>query len=205
MQSFAADCRHTARALRHSPGLVLVAVLSLGLGLGVNFTLFTAINAVFFHEPDAADLHRVIAVHPGNSNQFSYLNYRDLRDSGIFESVAGWRRVQLTMHMVGDPEGVTGLAVTPEFFQFLGIPTALGRYFTAAEAAPERQPRVAVVSDAFWRRRLNGEQTIVGRALTLNGEAHTVIGSASPRLSRGDGRRRPRRLPPCEPVGAADA
>ena len=205
MQSFTADCRHTARALLHSPGLGTVcAVLSLGLGLGVNFTLFAAINAVFFHEPDAVDLHRVVAVHPvtrpvlvpelpGPARQ------RHLRIRGRLAA----RRADHAHG--GGPQRVTGLAVTPEFFQFLGIPTALGRYFTAAEASPGRQSRIAVVSDAFWRGRLNGEQTIIRRELSLNGEAYTVIESASPRLSRGDGRRQPRRLPACEPVGAADA
>ena len=75
--------RHAFRSLRRSPGLVVVSVLSLGLGLGVNLALFTAIRAVFFFEPTVADRRVVYAVQPGNSNQFSYLNYRDLLDSGV--------------------------------------------------------------------------------------------------------------------------
>jgi hypothetical protein len=78
MHSVFADLRHAIRTLKASPGLVVVSVLSLGLGLGVNLTLFTAI----------AEPERVVSVQPGNSNQLSYLNYRDLRDSHIFESVA---------------------------------------------------------------------------------------------------------------------
>ena len=83
------DLRHVSRFLRANPGLVAISTLSLGLGLGVNLTLFTAVRGVFFYEPTVAGSSRVVSVQPGNSNQWSYLNYRDLRDSGIFESVAG--------------------------------------------------------------------------------------------------------------------
>ena len=85
--SFAQDVRRAARVLWASPGLLVVSVLSLGLGLGVNLTLFSAIRAVFFYTPSIAAAERVVGVEPGNSNQFSYLNYGDLLRSNIFESV----------------------------------------------------------------------------------------------------------------------
>ena len=89
--------RHAIRSLGRSPGLVVVCVLSLALGLGVNLTMFSAIEAIFFYEPTLADPSRVYAVQPGNSNQFSYLNYRDLRDSGVVETAAGSRGVTLNL------------------------------------------------------------------------------------------------------------
>ena len=168
--------RHAIRSLSRSPGLVLVSVLSLGLGLGVNLAVFTAIQAVFFYEPTLADPSRVYAVQPGNSNQFSYLNYRDLLDSGIVETAAGSRGVTLNLRTGTETERVAALAVTPNFFEFVGIPVALGRSFTEAEAAPERQPRVAVLSDSFWRRRFNADPAVIGRELTINGESFAVIG-----------------------------
>lgn len=176
MDTFLSDLRRALRLLRTSPGLVLVSVLSLGLGLGVNLTLFTAIRAVFFREPTLADRERVVGVQPGNSNQFSYLNYRDLRNSGIFETVAGYRQVRLNLRTGDEAERVDGLTVTPNFFEAVRIPLALGRAFGAVEAAPEREPRVAVISNAFWRRRFNASPAIVGREMTLNGESFTVIG-----------------------------
>jgi putative ABC transport system permease protein len=176
MNNVLSDLRRALRLLRTSPGLVLVSVLSLGLGLGVNLTLFTAIRAVFFREPTIADRERVVGVQPGNSNQFSYLNYRDLLDSGIFETVAGYRQVRLNLRTGDEAERVDGLAVTPNFFEAVRIPLALGRGFGAAEAAPEREPRLAVISNAFWRRRFNASPAIVGREMTLNGESFTVIG-----------------------------
>ncbi|MGH7554234.1 MAG: ADOP family duplicated permease, partial [Longimicrobiales bacterium] len=168
--------RHAIRSLSRSPGLVLVSVLSLGLGLGVNLAVFSAIQAVFFYEPTLADSSRVYAVQPGNSNQFSYLNYRDLRDSGVVETAAGSRGVTLNLRTGSETERVDAFAVTGNFFEFVGIPVALGRRFTEAEAAPERHPRVVVLSDPFWRRHFNADPAVIGRELTINGEPFAVIG-----------------------------
>jgi predicted permease len=171
--------RHAIRSLRRSPGLVVISVLSLGLGLGVNLTLFTVIRAVFFFEPTVADSDRVVAIQPGNSNQWSYLNYRDLLERGIFESAAGHRRVQLNLRVDSAPERIDGLAVTANFFEFIGVSMAAGRPFGGAEALPERQPRVAVLSYPFWQRRFGGDAAVVGREVTLNGESFAVIGILS--------------------------
>ena len=175
MDGFWSDCRRAFRILKSGPGVLLVSVLSLALGLGVNLMLFTAIRAVFFYEPTVADAARVVGVRPGNNNQFSYLNWRDLRDSGTFENVAGYRQVSLNLSDGGEPEQIDGLAVTANFFDAVHTPLRLGRAFGAVEAAPERQPRFAVLSQAFWRRRFNANEAIVGHDLTLNGEAFTVL------------------------------
>jgi putative ABC transport system permease protein len=168
--------RHAIRSLRRSPGLVVTSLLSLSLGLGVNLAVFSAIQAIFFAEPSLADPSRVYAVQPGNSNQFSYLNYRDLRDSGIVESAAGGRGVTLNLRAGSETQRVDAFAVTANFFEFIGIPVALGRPFSEAEAAPERNRRVAVLAHQFWRSHFNADPSVVGRELTINGEAFAVIG-----------------------------
>ena len=176
IESLLQDARRAARALIGSPGLVAVSVLSLGLGLGVNLTLFSAVRAILFHTPSVADPSRVVGVQPGNSNQFSYLNFRDLQQSGIFESVAGFRRVTLNLRGVDQVERVNGLAVTANFFEMLGVPTAIGRPFAAAEAAPEKHPRLVVLSFRFWQLRFNEDPAIIGQRLTLNNAPFDVIG-----------------------------
>src|SRR5919106_1576883 len=176
MDNLLADLRRAARVLGASPGLVLVSVLSLGLGLGANLTLFSFLRAAFFYQPEVAAPERVVGVQPGNSNQYSYLNFRDLQESGVFESVAGFRRVQLNLRAGGELERVPGLAVTADFFAALGIPAAIGRTFDAAEAAPERQPRVAVLSHAFWQQRFGGSAATIRQSVTMNGEAFDIIG-----------------------------
>jgi hypothetical protein len=165
IESMLQDARRAGRVLLGSPGLLVVSVLSLGLGLGVNLTLFTAVRAIFFHTPSMAYPDRVVGVEPGNSNQLSYLNFRDLQASGIFESVAGFRRVTLNLRGRDQVERVSGLAVTANFFEMLGVPTAIGRPFTAAEAAAESHPRVAVLSFRFWQLRFNEDPFIDVRTL----------------------------------------
>lgn len=176
IESTLQDLRRAARVLLGSPGLVVVSVLSLGLGLGVNLTLFTAVRAVFFHTPSIAEPNRVVGVEPGNSNQFSYLNFRDLQQSGIFESVAGFRRATLNLRGPDRVERVSGYAVTANFFEMLGVSTAIGRTFTAAEAAAETQPRLAVLSFRFWQLRFNEDPSVIGQRLTLNNAPFDVIG-----------------------------
>ena len=170
------DLRQVSRFLRANPGLVAISTLSLGLGLGVNLTLFTAVQGVFFYEPTVAGSSRVVSVQPGNSNQWSYLNYRDLRESGIFESVAGYRRVPLTLRERNAPEPLSGVAVTANFFDLLGVPMAAGRAFAEAEAIPEREPRAAVLSDAFWSRRFGRDHAVIGREVAINGESFVISG-----------------------------
>ena len=176
MDHLLADLRHATRVLSASPGLVLVSVLSLGLGLGANLTIFSFLRAALFYQPDVAEPSRVVGVQPGNSNQYSYLNFRDLQESGIFESVAGFRRVLLNLRVEGEPERVPGLAVTADFFTALGIPAGIGRRFDGAEAAPDRHPRVAVLSHAFWQQRFGGSEATIGQAVMLNGERFDIIG-----------------------------
>jgi predicted permease len=176
IDSLLQDARRAARVLLGSPGLLAVAVLSIGLELGVNLTLFTAVRAVFFHTPSLADPHRVVGVEPGNSNQFSYLNFRDLQESGIFESVAGFRRVTLNLRGRDQVERVNGFAVTANFFEMLGVSAAIGRPFTAAEAAAEKQPRLAVLSFRFWQLHFNEDPGVIGQRLTLNNASFDVIG-----------------------------
>ncbi len=172
----ARDLVHASRSLRRSPMLVLVSTLSLGLGIGVNLTLFGALTAIFLREPTMRDPARVVGVEPGNSDQFSFLNYRDLRDSNIFSDVVGSRITVLNFRSGDAVERVNGLAATANFFEGLGIHAGLGRVFTASEAPPERDARVAVLSYQYWQRRFRGDREVLGQTLSLNGESFLVVG-----------------------------
>ena len=176
MSSLIADIRHAVRAFRASPGIVGISILSLGFGVGVNLALFAGLRSAFFYEPTVAASARVVAVRPGNSNQFSYLNYRDLRDSGVFEAVAGSRRVALIWRSGAVPEPLNALAVTANFLEFIGVPPAAGRFFGEAEAMPERQPRVVVLSHPFWTRRFGASPNAIGQQMVINGESFAIIG-----------------------------
>src|SRR5687767_726393 len=176
MQSFLWDVRESFRGLRKSPALVTICVLSLGLGVGVNLTLFSWLSAMFFDQPTIARRGEVVGIEPGNSNQMSYLNYRDLKDSGIFASVFGHRRTELSFRTGETTRRVSGLAVSGNFFDGLGVRAQFGRVFTDAEAAPERDALVTVASDGFWRRMLDADVNAIGRVLNLNGRSYTLVG-----------------------------
>ena len=176
MQSLLWDLRDSFRGLRKAPGLVAICVLSLGLGVGVNLTLFSWLGAMFFDQPTMARPYEVVGLEPANSHQFSYLNYRDLKDAGIFQAVFGHRRTELSLRTGEMTQRVSGLAVTGNFFEGLGVGARFGRIFTDAEASPERDAPVAVASHAFWRRVLNADPNAVGSVLNLNGRQYTLLG-----------------------------
>jgi predicted permease len=170
------DIRHGGRSLRRSPGLVVVSALSLGLGIGLNAMLFMGISTIYGHEPTMTEPERVVGVEPGYANQFSYPDYRDLQGSGIFVDAVGFRTGGLNMGSAGRLTPVSLLVVTPNYFEALGVRAQLGRVFSAVEAAPERNPRVVVVTAALWRNWLRGDPNAIGESLVLGGEPFTVVG-----------------------------
>jgi predicted permease len=163
------DLRYAARALRASPGLVAVALLSLGLGIGVNTTLFSIFNAVFLHQVSASDPAHVWRIWFGGGNKISYPNYRDLLASRILPDLAASHGAEMNLRTGDDIEKVWGEVLTADFFRVLGIGAASGRTFITEED-------VVVLSDGCWRRRFGRDPHILGRVLNLNARPYTVIG-----------------------------
>ena len=180
MNSLWWDLREAFRGLRKAPALVAICVLSLGLGVGVNLTLFSWLSAMFFDRPTIGRPNEVVGIEPGNSNQFSYLNYRDLKDAGLFASVFGSRRTELSLRTGDVTQSVPGLAVTGNFFEGLDVRAQFGRVFTDAEGSPGRDAQVVVASHAFWRRTLAADPNTIGRVLNLNGRPYTLLGVLAP-------------------------
>jgi putative ABC transport system permease protein len=121
----------------------------------------------------------VVGVEPGNANQFSYPDYQDLLDSGIFESAAGFRTAAMNLGSGTGVSRTSVMVVTANFFETLGLDAALGRVFTTAEAAPEHEPRIVVVTSAFWRVRLAANPAAIGHTIVLDGEPFQVVGVLS--------------------------
>jgi putative ABC transport system permease protein len=176
LESVAQDLQYGIRNLRRAPALVVVSVLSLGLGIGLNLTLYSGVMTIFRHQPTMARASEVIGVEPGNGRQFSFQNYRDLRDSGTFAGVVGFRIAAMNRRTGDDLQRVGVLVVTDNFFETLGINARLGRTFSAADAAAERSPRVVVVNHAYWQAQLNANPNVVGQTIVLDGEVFTVSG-----------------------------
>ena len=170
------DARHGVRSLRRSPGLVIVSALSLGLGIGLNAILFMGISTVYRHQPTMREPDRMVGVEPGYANQFSYPDYRDLRESGIFVDALGFRTAGMNLGASGRVTPVSLLVVTANYFDLRGVRAQVGRTFSSTEAAPERDPRLVVVTAAFWRNWLRADPAAIGESLVLGGEPFTVVG-----------------------------
>jgi predicted permease len=160
---------HTLRILRSNPGMALVATLSLGLGIGVNTTLYSVVHTVFLQPPTAGAPDRLVRIETGNSNQISYLNYRDLRPDEAFEGFAAYAMTRLNLRAGNDVERVSGMLVTPSFFELLGVRPQVGRGFAQGEE------RAAIVTHNFARKHSHS----LGAVLNLNGHAFTVVGILS--------------------------
>ncbi len=171
------DVRQGIRSLRRNPVMLIISVLSLGIGIGATSTLYSVVDALVFHDVTAREPGRLVTFAP-----VSYPTYRDLRGSGAFEDLAAgnqcypalrWRDGEHIRAVIAD-------CLSANFFDVVGGHAALGRVFTASDAAPEQNPRMVLVSDRFWRRQLGGDANVVGRALTFNDTSFSVVGVLPP-------------------------
>jgi predicted permease len=188
MANFLQDLRYGARLLLKSPGFTLVAALSLALGIGANTTIFTLINAVLLHPLPVEDPSQLVSVwtsderNAGNGAfgflQTSALNYRDYRDKNeVFSGLAAHQGIPLNISGgTGDPQQVFGEIVTGNFFDVLGAKPIIGRGFRPEEDRTPGAALVTVLGYGEWQKRFGGDPGLVGRTITLNGQAFTVIG-----------------------------
>ena len=169
------DFRYALRTLRKTPGLVALVVLCLGVGIGVNTTLFSLFNSLLLKEPTAHEPERLVQIEPGNGDRISYLNYKDLGPLSGFADFAISRRTALNLSRGDTPQRVSALQVSGNFFELLGVRASRGRTFTALDI-PELVPRLAVLDPRFASRLFPGEDDVLGRILVLNGASFTIVG-----------------------------
>jgi predicted permease len=186
MQSLWQDLRYGARMSAKKPGFTLIAVLTLAIGIGANTAIFTIVNAVLLRPlpyPESEKLMQVGRAFIGSDdvgslNEPKFVFLRDNNQS--FEAVTGvqWG-LDLHLSDEGQSEYLSGLWVTADFFRVLGMPPASGRSFTAEEDSPTGE-RVAILGDGLWRWRYGADAGMIGKKITLNGVAYTVVGILPP-------------------------
>jgi putative ABC transport system permease protein len=177
------DLRYAFRTLIANPGFTIVAVLCLSLGIGVNGTIFSVVDGVLLQPYPYPDADRIVVLNSTNPKQnvnrsgMSYPDYKDWRDqSTSFSGFAAFQGRSLTIADGStEPERYLGAAVSSTLFGLLGTPPALGRDFGPDDDRPGAEP-VVLLSDDVWTRRYNSDRSIVGRSISINGRAHTVIG-----------------------------
>jgi hypothetical protein len=184
--SFLQDLRYSFRALRRDAAFAAFAILIVGLGVGASSTVFSIVNAVLIRPLPFRDPDRLVWIvnHEENSDLSGqttqvghFLDVREQNrsssDVAAYFAFYGVGDNKLTGQ--GEPERLSGVPVSANFFQSLGVQPQLGRLFTAEECK-FNGPRAVLLSHGLWVRRFGSDPRIVGRRLTLNDEPVTVIG-----------------------------
>jgi putative ABC transport system permease protein len=173
------DLRFAFRQLGKSPGFTLLAVLTLALGIGLNTAIFSLINELFLRGLPFREPARVLHVYSKFKEQPvefplsapRFIHFRD--GQTVFDGFAGENAIAGTVTGLGDAFQVPIFETTANWFDVLGVRAIQGRTFRPEE---EEGADVAVVTDRFWKSKLGGDANVIGRAITIDGVAHTIVG-----------------------------
>src|SRR5580658_2267003 len=179
LETIGRDLRYALRSLRKSPGFTVVAILTLALGFGANIAVFTVVNGVLFRPLPFSDPGRLFLISyqskEGMLGLFDrdYLEYQ--RHVQAFEQIATFNEDSATLTGAGEAARLPTANVTSSFFSVLEVNPAMGRAFLPAEEK-HGSNRVVLLSDKVWRNRFGADANILGKAITLDGIAYSVIG-----------------------------
>jgi putative ABC transport system permease protein len=181
------DLRYGWRMMLRQPGFTAAAVLTLGLGIGANVTIYSWFeNMVRRPLHGVADPERLVALNGTTRMRddlsLSYpdfVDYRQRRPASV-EDLIAFTLVPMNLRTGGDPVRVFGQLVTGNYFDVLGARPVLGRGFLPEEDRTPNTHPVVVFSHNFWHRQFAGDPAVIGRTVTLNGRAFTVIGVGPP-------------------------
>jgi putative ABC transport system permease protein len=173
------DLRFAFRQLFKSPGFSFLAIATLALGIGLNTAIFSLINDLFLRGLPFQQPARALQVFSHFREQTvdfplsapRYMHFRD--GQTVFDGFAGENGLAATVTGLGDPFQVPIFKTTANYFDVLGLRAIRGRTFLTEE---EEGADVAVITERFWKARLGSDPNVIGRALTLDGVAHTIVG-----------------------------
>ena len=179
-----ADVRYALRGLRRSPAFSLVAILSLALGIGANTAIFSLLDAVLLeslpvHRPE--ELVRVIR--GAQSTVVTNPIWEELRDrQDVFSGIFAYGDTRFNLAQGGEAHNILGNWVSGDFFATLGVSPVLGRLISREDDV-RGCAAVAVVSHSLWRSEYGADAGVVGRSISLNGHAHTILGVTDARFT----------------------
>ena len=183
LSSFLQDARYGARLLRKSPGFTAVAVLTLALGIGANTAVFSVIERVLLRPLPYAHPEELVRISNSYQPNFTELglspgDYQDWkRDAQSFSNMGAFTEVPKGFNLTGtgDPQRIVAAYATSSLFPTLGVQPLAGRTFVEEEDKPSG-PAVVLLTERFWRTRMNGDLAVLGRGVTLDGRGFTVAG-----------------------------
>jgi predicted permease len=178
------DIRYGIRMLRKNPAMTLVATLTLALGIGANTTIFSAVNGLMLRPLPVANADRlvVLAGEPKGGElftNFSYPDFQDIRSQADgFQDVFGFVLRLAGMEVNGKVEPVLFNYVSGNYFSATGLKPAVGTLIYGADTEKPGTEPVAVLGYSYWKKRFNGDASIVGKQVKMNGQFVTVVGVA---------------------------
>lgn len=181
LESLLRDFRYSARSLTRNRMVTVVAILSIGLGIGSNTTIFSIVSRFLLRPAPVGDPGTLLSLrtsHDGDQccNPFSWPLYVDLREqaTGFSDVAAYFDLIPASISGGTEPERIWGQGVTPNFFRVAELPMVIGAGFSDSDYSKP----VVVLSERLWRRRFNSDKDIIGKAVTLSGHVFTVAGIA---------------------------
>ncbi len=175
------DIRYGLRMFAKNPTFTAIAVLAIALGIGANSAIFSVVNALLlrplpYKNPDQLVAIWEEATHLGFPKDTpSPANFLDWRQqSTVFEGMAALAERSFNLTGVGEPERLDGRRVSANLFDLLGVKPIIGRSFVPEEDKPGT--KVVLLNESLWKRRFNGDPSVIGRSVNLDGEPYTVIG-----------------------------
>jgi putative ABC transport system permease protein len=185
MNDFTSDLKHSVRMFLNSPAFTTTAIVALALGIAATTAVFSIVNAVLLRSPSVPGPDRLVMLMTRSANQngetgttpaASPVKYAHWRaQSSVLEDVSAFSGVLMNYTGGNSAEQLSGLRVSADTFQALGIPILRGRTFTPAEDSPHG-PRVALISQELWTNRFANDPKVLGTTISLNGQAYTIVG-----------------------------
>ncbi len=174
------NLRFAFRQFVRQPGVTLVAVLALALGIGANTAIFSVTNAVLLRALPYKNPGAIMAIDKVQTQEGlgglvagSYFDFRE--QSKVFQSFAAYSEDEYTLTGGSEPERVLCAEVSPSLFPLLRVEPSLGRSFRTEEKEPGHDAEV-IVSQQFWQRRAGGDPGFIGKTIALNDRSYTVVG-----------------------------
>ena len=175
------DVRYAIRALRRSPAFALTAIATLALGVGANTAIFSIVHAVALRPLPYEASDRLIRIWERHESlapegfAVSLPNYASWRDRAQTVEIAGWRGGSVTLQGKGEPVRVQSVAIAPDYFRLLRVKPIVGRVL-AIDDERAAAGNVAMIRDSLWRGYFNSDPGIIGTAVTIAGQSHTIVG-----------------------------
>src|SRR5262245_36466396 len=175
------DLRYALRGLRQKPGFTIAVILTLALGIGANAVVFAMVNALVLRPLPYPDADRLVFIAAMNNSdddaralhELAYAEWAGSTRSAL--SSAAYAETQSVFATADGPQKIIGINATPAYFGIFGVRPLLGRTFDDGETLPGG-PKVVALSEPLWRERFGGDQSLVGRSVSVDGQPRFVIG-----------------------------